>query len=386
MLSAEGNMHKPNTKYRVTLTEEERGFLQKPIKKGKTAGCRIRHAQPLLALDGMPENKAWTDEKTGKAYGSHVRTVGNLRKRFAEKGFGAASERKKRDVPPAIKTDGEAEAKITALTRSGPPEGRCRRTLQLSAGKAAEPGILDGISHTAVGNPLKKTALSHGRINSGVWQRRPPTGDVRRTEGVLETRKLPHGEQRPAVCLDEANRQLVEETQAPRPVRPGQAALYDFEHIRNGAANLFMVFGPLAHRREVIVTVQRTMQDFARCLRHLAIAVHPLAEKIILAADNLNAHTLASLHAAFDPETARRLCERFGFHYTPKHGPWLNTAGLEIGVMSRQCLDRRMPAMEKMHSEVQAWAKRRNNNNAAVRRQFTTADARIKPQRPYTQI
>jgi hypothetical protein len=205
-------------------------------------------------------------------------------------------------------------------------------------------------------------------------------------EDVLEVYKLPYDENRPVVCFDETNRQLIEETQAPRPAEPGQAALHDFEYIRNGVANLFMMFEPLAHRREVIVSAKRTMQDFARCLWHLAMVVYPLAEKIILVMDNLNTHSLASLYATFEPETARRLCERFEIHYTPKHGSWLNMAEIEIGVMSRQCLDQRIPTMEKMNTEVQAWVAQRNNHKATVRWQFKTADARIKLKHLYPQI
>jgi hypothetical protein len=161
-------MHKPNIKYRVTLTEEEREFLQKLIKRGKTAGYRIRHAQLLLALDEIPDNESWTDEKIGKAYGAHVRSIGNLRKRFVEEGFEAALERKKRETPPRIKIDGETEAKIIALACSDPPEGRCKWTLQLLADKVVELEILDSISHTAIGNLLKKTNLNRGYVNSGV--------------------------------------------------------------------------------------------------------------------------------------------------------------------------------------------------------------------------
>jgi hypothetical protein len=202
-------------------------------------------------------------------------------------------------------------------------------------------------------------------------------------EDVLEVYKLPYNEKRPVVCLDETNRQLIEETKAPRPAQPGQAAMHDYEYARNGVANLFMMFEPLAHRREVKVTEKRTMQDFARCLWYLATVLYPFAEKIILVLDNLNTHSLASLYAAFKPEAARRLCERFEIHYTPKHGSWLNMAELEIGVMSRQCLDRRIPAIEKMASEVQAWVTERNNHKAAVRWHFTTADARLKLQHLY---
>jgi hypothetical protein len=167
-------MLKPNIKYRVTLTEEEREFLQNLVKKGKVAGYRIRHAQILLALDEIPENAHWTDERIGAAYGCRMRAVGMLRKRFVEEGFESALERKKRELPPRIKIDGEAEAKIIALACSDPPEGRCRWTLQLLADKVVELGILDSISHTGIGNMLKKTKLSHGCVSSGVSQLRPP--------------------------------------------------------------------------------------------------------------------------------------------------------------------------------------------------------------------
>jgi hypothetical protein len=149
-------MLKPNIKYRVTLTEEERDFLQKLIKKGKTQGYRIRHAQILLALDEIQENVSWTDELIGKAYGCHLRTVGNLRKRFVEEGFEAALERKKRDLPPRIKIDGEAEAKIIALACGEAPEGRSRWTLKLLASKVVELGILDSISDNGIRGVLKK--------------------------------------------------------------------------------------------------------------------------------------------------------------------------------------------------------------------------------------
>jgi hypothetical protein len=167
-------MVKPNIKYRVTLTAEEREVLQKLVRQGKTAGYRIRHAQILLALDEIAANESWTDEKVGKAYGAHMRTIGNLRKRFVEEGFEAALERKKRETPPGIiKIDGEAEAKIIALTCSAPPEGRCRWTLKLLADKVVEMGILDSISDHGIGDLLKKTTLSHGCKKNGALQNHP---------------------------------------------------------------------------------------------------------------------------------------------------------------------------------------------------------------------
>jgi transposase len=160
-------MVKPNIKYRVTLAGEERDFLRGLVKKGNTAGYRIRHAQLLLALDEIPVNASWTDDNLGKAYDVHIRTIGNLRKRFVEEGFTAALERTKRETPPRIKIDGEAEAKIIALTCSAPPEGRSRWTLKLLADKAVELGILDSISDHGIGDLLKKTTLSHGYRKNG---------------------------------------------------------------------------------------------------------------------------------------------------------------------------------------------------------------------------
>ena len=160
-------MLKPNIKYRVTLTAEERETLQRLVKKGNTAGYRMRHAHMLFALDEIPANGHWTDAKIGDAYGARQQPVGVLRKRFVEEGFEAAVGRKKRETPPKIKIDGEAEAKIIALSCSQVPEGRARWTLKLLANKVVELEILDSISDHAIGDLLKKTKLSHGCRNSG---------------------------------------------------------------------------------------------------------------------------------------------------------------------------------------------------------------------------
>jgi hypothetical protein len=188
------------------------------------------------------------------------------------------------------------------------------------------------------------------------------------------------------VCIDETNRQLIEEIRQPRSVQPGQPALYDYEYIRNGVANLFMMFEPLKGRRQVKVTERRTGNDFAHCLQDLAEKQYPDAEKIILVMDNLNTHSPASLYAAFEPDVALLLAGRFEIHYTPKHGSWVNMAELEIGVMSRQCLGRRISSLEKMKDEVQSWAAQRNNNKTTVHWQFKTADARIKLRHLYPKI
>jgi hypothetical protein len=205
-------------------------------------------------------------------------------------------------------------------------------------------------------------------------------------EDVLETYTLPYNPKRPVICLDETSRQLIGESRYPLPTKPGKTAVYDYEYIRNGVADLFMMLEPLKGYRAVTVTESRTKKDFARCLQELAEQHYPDAEKIVLVMDNLNTHSLASLYEAFPPATARSIAERFEIHHTPKHGSWLNMAELEIGVMNRQCLNRRIPALEEMRSEVRAWVAERNNQQTTVHWQFTTQDARIKLQHLYPKI
>ena len=202
-------------------------------------------------------------------------------------------------------------------------------------------------------------------------------------EDVLDVYHRPYDEKRPLVCLDEASKQLIGETVQPLPAEPGQPERFDYEYVRNGTANLFMVSEPLLGWRAVKVTDRRTAKDFAEVVRWLVEEVHPEAEKIVLVMDNLNTHKLASLYGAFAPERARRIAERLEIHHTPKHGSWLNMAEIELSVLSRQCLDRRIESMAAMRKEVAAWEEARNEEQVEVRWQFTTAEARIKLHRLY---
>ena len=197
-------------------------------------------------------------------------------------------------------------------------------------------------------------------------------------EDVLEVYTRPHDPVRPLVCLDETSKQLVAETRKPLPMRPGQPARYDYEYERNGTASLFMLFAPIEGWRHVNVTERRTAVDFAHVLKDLSDVHFAEAEKIVLVQDNLNTHTPASLYEAFQPEEARRLVERFEWHYTPKHGSWLNMAESELAILSGQCLDRRIPNQTALEREVSAWLDRRNTHHAKASWRFTTADARIK--------
>ena len=205
-------------------------------------------------------------------------------------------------------------------------------------------------------------------------------------EDVLEVYTRPRDRARPLVCLDEATKQLVQETRAPVPMKPGRAARCDYEYKRNGTANLFMLFAPLEGWRHVEVTDQHTAIDYARLLKTLSDVHFPFAEKIVLVQDNLNTHCPASLYRAFEPEEARRLALRFEWHYTPKHGSWLDMAETELSVLSSQCLDRRIPDKNTLVSEVAAWQKYRNTHHAKADWQFTTDTARIKLKRLYPAI
>jgi len=197
-------------------------------------------------------------------------------------------------------------------------------------------------------------------------------------EDVLEVYTRPHNPGRPLVCLDETSKQLVAETRTPIPMQPGRPARYDYEYERNGAASLFMLSAPIEGWRHVKVTERRTAIDYAHVLKELSDVHFTKAEKIVLMQDNLNTHTPASLYEAFPPEEARRLVERFEWHYTPKHGSWLNMAESELAVLSGQCLDRRIPNRSALEREVAAWLDRRNTYNAKADWRFTAADARIK--------
>lgn len=205
-------------------------------------------------------------------------------------------------------------------------------------------------------------------------------------EDVLEVYTRPYDPQRPQVCIDETSKQLVAETRAPLPASPGQPARVDYEYERQGTANLFMVFEPLAGQRRVKVTERRTAVDFAHLLQEVVAVQYPQADKIVLVMDNLNTHKLASLYEAFAPAEARRLLERLEIHYTPKHGSWLNMAETELSVLATQCLNRRIPHSATLTQEVAAWERQRNAAQCRVNWRFTTPDARIKLKRLYPSI
>jgi DDE superfamily endonuclease len=209
---------------------------------------------------------------------------------------------------------------------------------------------------------------------------------VANMEDVLELYAKPYDPSRPVVCVDEGGKQLIGDVREPLPVRPGRAARHDSEYRRGGVANLFMAFEPLAGRRHVESTDRKTSIDFARFLRTVSDELYADAERVVLVCDNLSTHSPAAFYEAFDPGEARRLAGRFEWHYTPKHGSWLNVAEMELSVLARQCLDRRIPDVIALKREIACWEQQRNAAVTGVRGQFTTAEARTKLRKLYPTI
>jgi hypothetical protein len=205
-------------------------------------------------------------------------------------------------------------------------------------------------------------------------------------EDVLDLYAQPDDPRYPQVCFDESPIQLTSETRCPLPPRPGQPARYDSEYQREGTANLFLFVQPLQGWRQVNVTQRRTKQDFAEQMRLLVDQYFPAAERIRLVMDNLNTHTPAALYGVFPPDEARRIIRKLEFHYTPKHGSWLNMAECEFAVLAGQCLDRRIPNIETLQKEIAAWQHQRNQHQAKINWQFDTHLARVKLKRLYPSL
>ena len=205
-------------------------------------------------------------------------------------------------------------------------------------------------------------------------------------EDVLDVYRRPADPTHPVVCLDETSRQLLANTRAPLPSTPGRPARHDPEYERNGVVNLFLVSEPLRGWRQVRLSDQRTRLDWAAWVKELVDVPYPHADRIVVVMDQLNTHSPASLYEVFPPAAAKRLADRLEIHYTPKHGSWLNMAELELSVLQRQCLNRRLGDRVTMEREVAAWVAARNTAATMIDWRFTTADARIKLKRLYPAI
>jgi len=365
-----------NVKYRVTLTTSERAQLVSFVLGGKGAYRRLKRAQILLAAD-----KGTTDEEIARNVAVGTSTVYRTKQRFVEEGLERALTELPR--PGAERKLGVVdESLLVAVACSKPPEGRSRWTLQLLADEMVRLTVHESVSDETIRRRL-------GELQLKPWQEKMwciPKVDaefVTRMEDVLALYAEPPDERRPVVCFDETPRQLIGEERVPVRAEPGKRRRYDYEYVRNGTANVFMFVDVNRPWRHVKVTNQRTSLDFAECMRDLVDEHYPDAERIRVVLDNLSAHSASALYQRFAPAEARRILSRLEFHFTPKHASWLNMVEIEIGVMVRQCLDRRIADKATMVAEIAAWERRRNREKARIDWMFTVERAREKLGRAY---
>jgi transposase len=365
-----------NIRYRVELSEAERGELTALLSGGKHAARKLKRAQILLAADA-----GVSDEAIASSVSVGGSTVYRTKRRFVEDNLELALGEEAR--PGASrKLSGKETALLVATACSNPPEGRKRWTLELLAGAMVRLTEHEGLSRETVRRRLAEDDLKPWRRD--MWCIPQVDGAyVARMEDVLDLYAEEADPKNPVVCFDESPTQLIGEVRQPIPPAPGQPERYDCEYRRNGTANLFVFLDAHKSWRHVKVTDQRAARDFAFCMRDLVDTHYPDADLIRVVLDNLSTHTCGALYETFPAPEAHRILQRLEFHYTPKHASWLNMVEIEIGVLRGQCLDRRIGERDLLVSEIAAWQRQRNASGARVKWKFTTHKARDKLARAY---
>jgi len=365
-----------NVRYRVELSQTERGELTALLGGGKHAARKLKRAQILLAADAGA-----SDEEIARSVGVGGSTVYRTKRRFVLGNLEAALSEEPR--PGASrKLSGKEEALLVATACSSPPAGRARWTLELLAGELVRLTEHASLSRETVRRRLAENDLKPWRKD--MWCIPQVDADyVARMEDVLDLYAEAPDPKRPVVCFDESPIQLIGEVRRPILPKPGQIERYDCEYRRNGTANLFVLLDVNRPWRKVKVTERRAAEDFAACMRELTDVHYPKAERIRVVLDNLSTHSPGALYQTFPAEEARRVLRRLEFHYVPKHASWLNMVEIEIGVLAGQCLDRRIDSYTPLVAETAAWEKRRNAERARINWMFTTEKARAKMGRAY---
>jgi len=367
-----------NVRYRVELSQSEREQLTALLSGGKHAVRKLKRAQILLAADAGAG-----DQAIARDVGVSGSTVYRTKRRFVLGDLQAALHEEAR--PGARrKLSGKEEALLVATACSKPPAGRARWTLELLAGALIRLTEHESLSRETVRRRLAENDLKPWR--KAMWCIPQVDAEyVARMEDVLDLYAEEPDPKRPVVCFDESPVQLIAEVRPPIPPRPGQIERYDCEYRRNGTANLFVFLDVHRPWRKVKVTEHRAAVDFAACMRELADAHFPTAERIRVVLDNLSTHSIGALYQAFPAPEARRLLRRLELHYVPKHASWLNMVEIEIGVMAAQCLDRRIESIKQLVAETATWEQQRNASGARIKWMFTTEKARAKMGSAYPQ-
>ena len=350
--------------------------LREIVNRGHSPVRRVKRAQILLAADARV-----SDESIACTISVGTSTVFRTRRRYVEGGVEHALSEQPR-AGRERKFSGEEEALLVAITCSHPPTGRRRWTLELLAVE-----LVRRTEHEAISPETIRRRLAEQQLKP--WQKRMwciravDARFIAQMEDVLELYCEPPDPARPVVCFDETPAQLIAESRVPVPPEPGRLLRYDYEYRRNGVVNLFVFLDAHQPWRHVKVTEQKTALDFAVCMQQLAEVHYRDASLIRVVLDNFSAHKPAALYEAFSPEHARALLKRLEFHYTPTHASWLNMVEIEIGVLMRQYLDRRIPDREALTHEVGAWERMRNAEGARVRWMFDVRKAREKLRHAY---
>ena len=367
----------PKLKYSIDLSASDKKKLESITSKGAYPTRTIKRAQILLNLDNSAKNKLGLAE-LARLFDISKTTVSNIKKAYQTNGIGCIY-RKKRNTPPVeSKVTGEVEAHLIALACHNPPEGYCKWTLRLLSERMVQMNYIDSISHTAVGTVLKKNSLKPHLVEEWCIPKEQSADFVACMEDVLEVYSRPYDERYPVVCMDEKPLQLLGEARKGRRKSNGKW-IQDSEYVRNGTCSIFLFTEPLAGYRHATALEHRTKIDWANQMKWLADEVYPHAEKIIMVCDNLNTHNKSSFYEAFAPAEALRLAKRFEFHYTPKHGSWLDIAEIELSSLSKQCLGkRRIDNLQDLNSELEKWHSDRNQKQKGVDWHFTSEEARIK--------
>ena len=367
-----------NHRYLVELPIQEKNELLHLTNKGKMAVRVMKRAQILL----MSDHYQHTNKEISKALSLSDATVHRIKKLYVEQGFeralydkgGRGAKRKLTSLQ---------EAKLVSIACSQHPTGSAKWTLKmLSDELILLCDDLDSISHETIRKRLKEKALKPWLLKMWCIQKVTPSF-IAQMEDIIDLYTSEADPSFPVICFDESLKMLVGEVKPPRLVLPELPAQQDYHYRRNGTAKIHMYID--AHRswREVFITEKRSHLEFAQMMKKLVDDFYPKATKIRIVMDNLSTHTQASLYKAFSPQEARRILRKLEFHYTPVHASWLNMVEIELGVLTKQCLNRRIPDINTLKSEVAAWTKRRNQSGAKINWMFDLNKARKKMFRHY---
>lgn len=372
--------------YVIALSKKERKTIQHFQKKTSSVNARTRCAILLQADENRHPGRSYSE--VASASGACVQTVICTLKEFLSEGFTKmiTPNRNPASDTARLKVTGDVEAKVIAAACGAAPDGHARWTLTLLQNQMM--AVLEDIplSRATIGRTLSKNEL---RPHLNEYWCIPPQEDaefVAHMEDILDIYQMPFDPKRPLWCMDEKPYQILGESREPLPMRPGDIAKVDSEYVRNGTVSIFCFIQPHTGRILHAVEPTRTAIDWAEKIKYLVDEVEPEAEKIILVMDNLNTHSIASLYKAFPPDEARRIAKRLEVHYTPKHGSWLDIAEIGINIMTRECLNRRIPSIDLLRSELDCWNNDYDKDPSPIHWQFQTKDSRIKLKSLYPDV